>query len=586
MKDIPVIDVFAGPGGLNEGFSSFLSPDTRFDVRLSIEKDPFACETLRMRSLFRQFKNRGAVPELYYEAVRGDAFAMKRIRETQAWRAAVEHVREWTLGEQNPELVHAAIREKIGGRRDWVLLGGPPCQVYSVIGRNKHMGTGTNFSSEKERELHRQELERVFAADHRHTLYRQYLQIVAIHEPAVFVMENVKGILSADLPVEEMDSGEWAYEPIFERIMADLRNPAMAVNKDKAIKKLPGFAVRGKKYRLLSFVKPPDLFGECTNPGGFVIECERYGIPQRRHRVIILGIREDVDASFVDVIKQEKSLVPAKALLKDFPKIRSSLSKDAETRKQYGEDSAENWRRAVRESIPKQTLAKIDSKARKRIAQILNEELDGLAQGGAFVEGNARPSAAPTALREFIHDPRLDGAIQHESRAHMASDLGRYLYASVRAEITGISPRLDEWPLDLVPNHQNVKTKRGQEKAVVEVFRDRFRVQVWDQPATTVTAHVSKDGHYVIHPDPAQCRSLTVRELARLQTFPDNYYFAGPRTDQYRQVGNAVPPFLALKLAQVVAKVLEVNESASSSKRAKGAKPDKEARSRAGYAAA
>jgi len=141
--------------------------------------------------------------------------------------------------------------------------------------------------------------------------------------------------------------------------------------------------------------------------------------------------------------------------------------------------------------------------------------------------------------------------LNHSTRGHIVPDLERYLFASAFAETTDSSPRLSDFPEALLPKHENVSRALG-----YGLFSDRFRVQVARQPSTTITSHISKDGHYYIHYDPSQCRSLTVREAARLQTFPDDYFFCGPRTSQYQQVGNAVPPALARRIAGVVARLL------------------------------
>jgi DNA (cytosine-5)-methyltransferase 1 len=493
MTMIPVVDLFAGPGGLGEGFSC--STDSRgrrqFQLAISIEKDPLAHATLRLRAFWRAFA--GRPPSLYERYLRGeiDWGGLAARFPEQAARAASEA----QCIELGPSTVHAVrkeIRRVLPSVGPWALIGGPPCQAYSLAGRARNKGV-VGYDA---------------GLDHRQTLYVEYLQILADHGPPIFVMENVKGLLSAQL------ENQW----MFQRIREDLADP------HKALRRENRSSVGGRpRYSIRAIVQSSSLFAQ--EPSDFLVKTEEFGIPQRRHRVILVGVREDGPSRLECLIPSENQET-VKEALHGLPRLRSGLSKEV--------DSNRAWFNHMRAMHSRAWLRKVEPEVRARIewtADHVTEPLQSRGRTYLDVGGNVY--------------------LNHATRSHILPDLERYMFASAYAAVHGVSPVLSKFPQALLPAHLNVdRALNG------GLFSDRFRVQLADAPSTTITSHISKDGHYYIHYDSRQCRSLTVREAARLQTFSDDYFFCGPRTSQYHQVGNAVPPRLATQIADSVAKLL------------------------------
>lgn len=529
---VPVIDLFAGPGGLSEGFSRSRLLD--YEIAVSIEKDPMVYETLLLRAAHRAVARSGmATHELWA--------AWDRIIADESWERVFDSIEQsgielfrtacakaradaWNLelGEDSQQAASQGIRSRLrpfirnGMLPDnAVLIGGPPCQAYSLVGRARNRGK-ENYVPED---------------DHRHFLYKEYLQVIREFRPAVFVMENVKGILTSKV-------GE---RPIFESIVADLQRPDLASGADTAL-----------HYTLVTLSPAGGELLDEIEPRSFVIRAEDHGIPQARHRVIICGVRRDVLARAGGIGRLRRGEPPTVGeVIDDLPRLRPQLS---------SRGRGATWPAVLDQSVLDVSLEQLQARdgSSARVARqmgiarrAIRRESDP-GSGGIARHLGPLTHSCPQALCSWYQERPVSVLANHECRSHMPQDLARYLFVSSYGLVLGQSPTLAKFPRALLPRHANVDP----DNPGASIFKDRFRVQLGHRHSMTVTSHIGKDGHAFIHPDPSQCRSLTVREAARLQTFPDSYVFLGTRTSQYSQVGNAVPPLLARQIADVVADVL------------------------------
>lgn len=177
----------------------------------------------------------------------------------------------------------------------------------------------------------------------------------------------------------------------------------------------------------------------------------------------------------------------------------------------------------------------------------LFEDLPKINAGEKYIKFNynGKPNSCLKSIKTRVD---WDILSQHEARPNNVRDLEIYkLYVNIWNK-ENRKLKYNELPERLI-THNNK-----------ESFLDRFNVLPYEGISPTVVAHISKDGHYYIHPDINQNRSISIREAARIQSFPDDFYFEDSRTSAFKQIGNAVPPLMAESIAKKIKKTLVKNK--------------------------
>lgn len=389
------IDLFAGCGGLSEGFYK-----QGFNALAHVEIDHFACQTLKTRMR-------------YYGYSTADNAVMEQ---------------DITVKD-----IVKKIEKVVGNQVVDIIIGGPPCQSFSPLGKAKD----DNNMQE----------------DPRNYLFENYVKVLNHFKPKFFVFENVTGLLDTEIRGKS----------IFKIILKRLRRHYRVFSKEKTI----------------------------------VLNATSYGVPQERKRVILIGVRRDLEVKLEEVY----------AAIKKTHYLPGESQKKKEGLKHYV---------TVRDAI--EDLPKLRSGEGTVIAEYPNE----YNECSEYVKMLRKPSD------KILRD--------HVARKNNEKDIERY---KVMAENHWNFLQLLDFRPDL-----------GHEKK--RVFFNSYKVQWWDMPARTIIAHLYKDGNQFIHPDYEQGRSITVREAARLQSFPDDFVFEGSRTEQFKQIGNAVPPVLAEAIAKAI----------------------------------
>lgn len=420
------IDLFAGAGGLSEGFIR-----AGFTPIAHIEMNKDACNTLKTRSAFHYLQKNGML-SVYEDYLR---HKKERTDGSKLWMQVPENVINTTICATIEENTINSIFDNVdslkGNRKVDIIIGGPPCQAYSIAGRAR-MGKDVE-------------------KDPRNELYKYYVRFIQRYDPEIFVFENVLGLLTAKRGVP----------------FADLK--------------------------------------QLVDELGYDMECKvqvasKHGVLQNRQRVIIVGWK--------------RTTKNASGLLYHYPEL-------------------------------------LEEECNYQVLRDLFSDLPTRKAGeGRFCETveYVKPLSEMQYLLKSGIRGTLDFTTQHVARPTNEND--RKIYKIAVEKWLNDHQRLNYAQLPV--NLQNHKNK--------ETFLNRFNVVDPYGCSHTVVAHIAMDGHYYIYPtlNPTleTVRSITVREAARLQSFPDDYYFEGSRTSAFKQIGNAVPVVLAHRIAEAIKKML------------------------------
>lgn len=457
-RRLTVIDLFSGAGGFSLGFQR-----AGFEIVAAVDHDELSGETFRHN--FAQLQP-GEPPTVFS----GDAGDLSSFDFDQL---------------DAPDVV----------------IGGPPCQAYSKIGRGKLASLS----------------DAGFAEDPRNELYLSFVSAIRTWRPQAFVMENVPGMLSVE------------GRNVAEQVASDLADC--------------GYSVR---YAMLN--------------------AAWYGVPQLRERLFFIGYRGDLgtDPRFPEPTRRPDALSGYHHREDAIP-----LSFDFIQDRRIYIDTRQASRRPVSVEEALSDLPEItdhldptnrEVRPHFRSIRLLERE-----PHSSYAETMRRwPSFAECkevddhSIRRTPRDFKTFRLMKHGDRYPEAvriawAEADRVL-EQLRAtgrEVEPGSPGYESVIGKFVPPYGDAWS-RSESGSWNRDFPDRWRKLIPGSPSWTVPAHLSKDSYSHIHYDSAQARMISVREAARLQSFPDGFRFAGNMGDCFRQVGNAVPPLLAFEIAKKV----------------------------------